>query len=80
MREFLEFILGSLVDHPDEVKISYRQDGKKHYFLVAVHPEDVGKLIGKRGFTISAIRNLMVASASRQGETVSVKVERDGEE
>lgn len=74
-REFLEYVTPWLVDHPDEVMIT-EGDGDRDeiVFELSVHPEDMGKIIGKRGRIIRSLRALARASGGRDGRAVSVEV------
>lgn len=76
LREFLEYIIGQLIEQPEEGAIAHElsDDGKHHTFLVTLTEEDVGKIIGKNGYTVAAIRSLLAAAAQRNEETVSLKV------
>lgn len=71
-RAFLDYVIPWLVDHPDEVVIaeSESEEGDIVYEL-SVHPEDMGKIIGRRGRIIRAIRTL--ARVGSQGY-VSIEV------
>ena len=76
LREFLEYIIGQLIEQPEQGAIAHElsEDGKHHNFRVTLTEEDVGKIIGKNGYTVSAIRSLLEAAAQRDGQTVSLKV------
>jgi predicted RNA-binding protein YlqC (UPF0109 family) len=67
MDEFLRYAVRKLVAYPDEVIIEHREEKGLTTFLLSLRPEDVGRLIGKGGATIKAIRDLAQASASRHG-------------
>jgi predicted RNA-binding protein YlqC (UPF0109 family) len=56
LKEFLEFTVKSLVDHPEEVEISQREDAETIEVTIRVAREDLGKVIGKNGRVIKAIR------------------------
>ena len=76
LREFLEYIIGQLIEQPEEGNIAHElsEDSKHHNFRVTLTEDDVGKIIGKNGHTVSAIRSLLQAAAHRDGQTVSLKV------
>lgn len=76
LREFLEYIIGQLISQPEEGAIAHEltDDGKHHNFRVTLSADDVGKIVGKNGLTVSSIRSLLMAAAERDGQTVSLKV------
>jgi len=74
MRYFLELVLGRLVTHPDEVDVEETGDERGSLFRIRVNPEDLGRIIGRNGRTIEAIRSLLNA-ASRDGRRIFVEVE-----
>lgn len=82
IQEFLEFVIGGLVDHPEEASISCRrdEDGNTLFFEARLNPGDVGRIIGKNGFVISSIRSLLDASAEKHGVRVRFKALAHGEE
>jgi len=59
--QFVEYVVKSLVEHPDEVKIARRVDEKGVLLELTVHPEDLGRVIGKRGATAQSLRTLLRA-------------------
>ena len=77
MRYFLEMVLGRLVTHPDEIDVEETGDDRGILFRIRVNPEDLGRIIGRNGRTIEAIRSLLNA-ASRDHRRVFEEVE-DGE-
>jgi len=62
MRYFLEFVLQRLIDHPDDVDLRQIEEERHLTFQVSVHPDDLGKVIGKNGRTINAIRGMLNAA------------------
>jgi predicted RNA-binding protein YlqC (UPF0109 family) len=74
MRYFLELVLGRLVTHPEEVDVEETGDDRGSLFRIRVNPEDLGRIIGRNGRTIEAIRSLLNA-ASRDGRRIFVEVE-----
>ena len=74
MEGFVEYVVKALVDNPDQVVIS-TVDGKEGATIqVRCCKEDIGKIVGKRGKTIMAIRSLVSGAAGRQHKRVSVDV------
>lgn len=74
-REVLEYITPWLVDNPDDIEIAELEgDGKAYVLELSVHPDDVGKVIGKRGRMIRSIRTLSKAAGQREGRNYSVEV------
>lgn len=63
MDELLSYIVKSLVSQPDEVSITQDSQGDFVTLNLAVHPDDMGLVIGKGGQTIRAIRKLLIARA-----------------
>ena len=74
MKEFLEFVVGELIDHPEEIVLREEDRGGTSYYLLELPSPEVGKVIGKQGHTIRAIRNLMAATASRQDKRVALEI------
>ena len=67
MKNLLEFILIHLVDHPEDVSVEESQDERGVVFLLHVHPEDMGKVIGRRGAVINSIRSIAKIRALKEG-------------
>ncbi len=78
MKEFVEYIVKNLVDHPDKVKIN--EVGGTHTLVIELRVEkaDIGKIIGKKGKTINAIRTLLMSVASRNDMRVNLEILEDG--
>lgn len=79
MKEFVEYIVKNLVDNPDNVRIN--EIGGSHTLIIELHVDkaDIGKIIGKRGKTINAVRTLLMSVASRNGIRVNLEIIEDGE-
>ena len=80
MKKFLEFVVGQLVDRPDECVLRLQEQGDSKQFVLTLPRSEVGKVIGKQGHTINAIRNLLASTAARQGGRVSFEIEERPEE
>ena len=75
MEDLLEFLVRSLVDNPEDVKVEgFDEDDGTIVLEVHVAEDDVGKIIGRGGRTVSSLRTVMRAVASRQDERVLVDV------
>ena len=81
MQEFLDFVLRNLIDYPEEMILTKHESPKKTLFQLQVRRSDIGKVIGKHGQTIVAIRNLLSAAAEKHGERATLEIleDRDGE-
>jgi predicted RNA-binding protein YlqC (UPF0109 family) len=66
MKSLLENIVRSIVDKPDEVNISVNEGENSQIFELRVGDGDVGKVIGKKGKNISAIRTLLSAATAKE--------------
>lgn len=74
VKNLLEYLAKSLVDHPDEVKVS-QIDGERSVILeLRVSPEDMGKVIGKQGRIAQALRTLVKAAAVKEGKRVMIEI------
>jgi predicted RNA-binding protein YlqC (UPF0109 family) len=78
MQEFLEYVLRLLVEFPDEMVLTKVDAPRKTIFKLQLRQSDVGKVIGKHGHTIIAIRNLLSAAAARHGEKAMLEIIEQG--
>ncbi|HYU18211.1 MAG TPA: KH domain-containing protein [Chloroflexota bacterium] len=74
MHQLVEYLARSLVDEPDAVNVEEVDAGRVTVYEVTVAEDDVGKLIGRQGKVIRAVRSLVKAAATRQGIRVDVDV------
>lgn len=74
MKAFVEYVVKALVDHPDQVQIREVDGDRVVIFELRLHPEDVGKVIGKNGRTISAIRTLVTSAAGKFNKRAMVEI------
>jgi hypothetical protein len=77
MQAFLEFVVKGLVDRADAVTVTARAQDTATVYEIRVHPTDTGKIIGKQGSTIHALRALLQAGAARQGVRCSLELVED---
>jgi predicted RNA-binding protein YlqC (UPF0109 family) len=73
-QQFIEYIVKSLVSKPDEVKIERRIDEKGVLLELTVDPEDLGRVIGKRGATAQSLRTLLRALGTKQDARYNLKI------
>lgn len=81
LREFLMYVVANLIDHPGQASIAVGTNinGAISYRL-QLAPEDVKRVVGKNGFTISAIRSLMNVAARKHNVKISLRVDGVREE
>ncbi len=79
MKEFVGYIVKNLVDHPDKVKITEIGGTQTLIIELSVEKSDIGKIIGKKGKTINAIRTLLMSVASRNGLRVNLEILEEGQ-
>jgi predicted RNA-binding protein YlqC (UPF0109 family) len=72
--KLVRYLVTSLVDNPDDVVIEVKHDGDDTVFEVTLNSEDVGKVIGRQGRVIKAIRTLARAAGSTDTARVDVEV------
>ncbi len=74
-QDFLEFVVKSLVDHPSDVKVDRKVDEMGVLLALSIHPEDMGKIIGRAGNTAKAIRTLLRVVGMKNHARVNLKIE-----
>ena len=74
MKEMIEHIVKALVDHPDEIKVTELAGERTLTYEVKVTPGDQGKVIGRQGNTIDAIRAIVRAAARKLDKHATVDV------
>lgn len=74
-KDFLEYVIKALVDHPEDVKIDRKVDEMGVLLSLKVNPEDMGQIIGKVGSTAKAIRGLVRIVGLKNHARVNLKIE-----
>ena len=74
MKELVEVIAKSLVEHPDEVVVTETENEKTILVVLRVAPSDMGKVIGKQGRIAKAIRSVVKAASSKEEKKVVVEI------
>jgi hypothetical protein len=77
MQEFLEYVVRGLVDHPDDVRVNPVPREDTTVYELRLHPDDVGRVIGRQGMTINAIRSLLLAGSSKKGLRCTLEIVED---
>ncbi|MFD0771065.1 KH domain-containing protein [Bacillus sp. CGMCC 1.60114] len=75
MAGLIETIVKPLVDHPEDVKVTQELYNGEMKYRLTVHPEDVGKVIGKQGRVAKAIRTILYAAGHHQSEKVTLEIQ-----
>lgn len=74
VKELVEFMARALVDAPDQVEVTEVEEGDETVIEVRVAPDDVGKVIGKQGRTVRALRTVVDAAGRKHGRQFEVEV------
>jgi predicted RNA-binding protein YlqC (UPF0109 family) len=74
MQEFLEYVVKGLVNHPEAVTVTPVAKDALTVYELRMHPEDVGKVIGRQGMTINALRSLLLAGSAKQSLRCSLEI------
>jgi len=74
-QEFLEFVVKSIVDHPEDVRVDRKVDEMGVLLMLNVHREDMGQVVGRQGATAKAIRSLLRIVGIKHNARVNLKIE-----
>ena len=74
MKDLVEVIAKALVDHPDEVIVTEKENGRNITVELHVAAPDMGKVIGKQGRIAKAIRSVVKAASSKDNKKVDVEI------
>jgi len=77
MKELIEYIVKAVVDNPEDVNVTQVDGESTVVFELRVRQEDVGKVIGKKGRTINAIRTILNATAARANMRAMLEIVED---
>lgn len=73
-QQFVEYIVKSLVSRPDDVQVERSIDEKGVLLVLTVHPEDLGRVIGRRGTTAQSLRTLLRALGTKNDARYNLKI------
>lgn len=79
-QQFVEYIVKSLVGHPDDVVVERLIDEKGVLLSLTVNPEDLGRVIGKRGVTAQSLRTLLRALGTKNDARYNLKIVNNDED
>jgi uncharacterized protein len=79
LKDLAEYLIKSLADHPEQVELEEREDDDTVLIELKISPEDLGKIIGKNGNTINAIRTVLQTAASSHKKRAKLEVLSQGE-
>lgn len=74
MKALVETIAKALVDHPNEVRVNAVDKERILVFELSVHPDDMGKIIGKQGRIAKALRTVVMAASAETDKRVTVEI------
>ncbi len=74
MEDLILGITRSLVEHPDQIEIKKREEGDTLFFELSVAKDDLGKIIGKQGRTVRAMRTLLAVRAAREKKSCRLEI------
>lgn len=74
MDELVRYIAKNLVDKPDDVKVTVKEEGQETVISLSVAPEDMGKVIGKQGRIAKAIRTIVKAASIQEDKKYIVEI------
>lgn len=74
MEELIAFIAKSLVDQPDTVKVTVKEEDDCFTVELAVAPDDLGKVIGKQGRTARAMRSILAAASAKENKRSRLEI------
>jgi predicted RNA-binding protein YlqC (UPF0109 family) len=77
MQAFLEYVVKGLVQNPDAVTVTPVTRDETTIYELRLHPQDVGKVIGRQGVTINAIRSLLLAGSAKKGLRCTLEIVED---
>ena len=77
MRAFLEYVVKGLVNHPEDVTVTPVVRDALTIFELRMHPDDVGKIIGRQGMTINALRSLLLAGSAKRAQRCTLEIVED---
>ena len=79
MQAFVEYVVKGLVENPDAVTVTPVERNGQTIFELRLDPKDVGRIIGRQGMTINAIRSLLQVGGAKKGLRCSLEIVEDSQ-
>ena len=76
IQEYIEYDVINLIDHPEDAGVSHAENDGRHEYRIRLHPDDAGKVIGRNGRTITAIRSLAFAAAQKNDLKIDIELDK----
>lgn len=78
MQAFLEYVVKNLIQNPEEATVTPVERNGMTVYELRMNPSDVGRIIGRDGATINAIRSLLAAGSAKKGLRCSLEIVEEG--
>ena len=75
MKDLILVIAKALVDHPEDVRVDIREEDRGTVYTLSVHPDDVGKVIGKQGRIAKALRTVVASASVKDKRRIIVDID-----
>jgi len=76
LKELVEYIARSIVSHPEEVEVTEGEEGRDRILVtLRVHPDDKGRVIGRRGQVAQSVRSLLRVAATKDGVHANLDID-----
>jgi predicted RNA-binding protein YlqC (UPF0109 family) len=74
MQTFVEFVVKGLVDRPEEVSVTPVERGGMTIYELRLNSDDIGRVVGRKGTTINALRALLTAGSAKKGMRCALEI------
>ncbi|MDP3947653.1 MAG: KH domain-containing protein [bacterium] len=74
-QDFLEYVVKAIVDHPEDVRVERKIDGKGAFLSLRVNGQDMGQVLGRKGATAVVIRSLLHIAGIKNNAHIGLKIE-----
>ena len=74
LKDFIEYLVKNMVNHLDQVEVGVTEEEQKSLVEIRVDPEDVGKIVGKKGRVIHSLRTIAMSIGMRLGQKIRLEI------